>query len=264
MCTQRAPYNWSRELYQRHGETIETYLTSNVLPALREKTGQGGTVLLSELQARWFNHQIMNKWLKKFFVYLDRYYVKHHTLPTLSQAGLRSFRDQIYEETRRDATESLLQMITAERDGEIIDKSLVKNIIELFESMGMGSLDAYNADFEAPLLASTREYYIKKRQVWIVTDSTPDYMIKAEAALNDERNRVSEYLNQSTEGNLLRVVEEELLEKVEMVLLEKEGSGCRILLANDKSEDLQRMFRLFSRLENGLNPIAAIVESYIT
>ena len=26
MCTQRSPYNWSRELYQRHGETIENYL----------------------------------------------------------------------------------------------------------------------------------------------------------------------------------------------------------------------------------------------
>jgi len=60
------------------------------------------------------------------------------------------------------------------------------------------------------------------------------------------------------------VVEEELLEKVEMVLLEKEGPGCRVLLANDKSEDLQRMFRLFSRLENGLNPMATIAQNFIS
>ena len=33
------------------------------------------------------------------------------------------------------------------------------------------------------------------------------------------------------------------------------------LLANDKSEDLQRMFRLFSRL--GLQPMASIVEKFI-
>mmetsp|Transcript_34147 Transcript_34147/g.38849 ORF Transcript_34147/g.38849 Transcript_34147/m.38849 type:complete len:750 (+) Transcript_34147:98-2347(+) len=264
MCTQRSPYNWSRELYQRHGETIENYLTTTVLPALREKTGQGGTILLSELQIRWSNHQIMNKWLKKFFVYLDRYYVKHHTLPTLSQAGLKSFRQHIYEETKRDATNSILHLINSEREGEIIDKSLVKSIIELFESMGMGSLDAYNADLEEPLLASTREFYAKKRQEWIATDSTPDYLIKAEASLNEERNRVADYLNQSSEAKLLKVVEEEILEKVETVLLEKEGSGCRVLLANDKSEDLQRMFRLFSRLENGLNPMASIVESFIS
>ena len=264
MCTQRSPYNWSRELYQRHGETIENYLTSKVLTALREKAGQGGTILLAELRVRWSNHQIMNKWLKKFFVYLDRYYVKHHTLPTLSQAGLRSFRTHIYEETKADATESILHLINSEREGEIIDKSLVKSIVELFESMGMGSLDSYNADLEEPLLTSTREYYAKKREKWIATDSTPDYLIKAEAALNEERNRVADYLNQSSETKLLKVVEEEILEKVETLLLEKEGSGCRVLLTNDKSEDLQRMFRLFSRLENGLNPMAAIVENFVS
>ncbi len=263
MCTQRSPYNWSRELYQRHGETIENYLTVTVLPALRDKTGQGGTILLAELQHRWTNHQIMNKWLKKFFTYLDRYYVKHHSLPTLSQAGLRCFRTKIYDEMKTDTTAAILDLINDEREGRIIDKSLVKSIVELYEAMGMASLDAYNTDLEEPLLNSTREYYGKKREEWINKDSTPEYLIKAEEALNEERARVADYLNSSTEGKLLKVVEEELLERVEMVLLEKESSGCRALLQNDKSEDLQRMYRLFSRLENGLNPMANIVQNFI-
>mmetsp|Transcript_49470 Transcript_49470/g.59897 ORF Transcript_49470/g.59897 Transcript_49470/m.59897 type:complete len:744 (-) Transcript_49470:240-2471(-) len=264
MCTQRSPYNWSRDLYQRHGETIENYLTSTVLPALREKTGQNGPILLKELQSRWVNHQIMNKWLKKFFTYLDRYYVKHHSLPTLSQAGLKHFKTHIYDEMKRDATASILTLIDEERERMIIDKTLIKSIVELYESMGMGNLDAYTADLEAPLLDSTRDYYAKKRQEWIVSDSTPDYLIKAERALNEERLRVADYLNPASESKLLRVCEEEILEKVEMVLLEKEGSGCKVLLANDKSEDLRRMFRLFSRLERGLNPMAAIVQSFIS
>ena len=50
----------------------------------------------------------MNKWLKKFFTYLDRYYVKHHSLPTLSQAGLRSFRTHIYDEMKEDTTAAIL------------------------------------------------------------------------------------------------------------------------------------------------------------
>ena len=263
MCTQRSPYNWSRELYQRHGETIENYLTRTVLPALRDKTGQGGTILLTELRHRWQNHQIMNKWLKKFFTYLDRYYVKHHSLPTLSQAGLRCFRTNVYEEMKGETTTAILGLINEEREGKIIDKSLVKSIVELYESMGMGSLDAYNSDLEEALLNSTREYYAKKREEWI-NDSTPDYLIKAEESLNEERKRVEDYLNSSSEAKILKVVEEEILERVEMVLLEKESSGCRALLQNDKSEDLQRMFRLFSRLENGLNPMAGIFQSFIS
>lgn len=264
MCTQRSPYNWSRDLYQRHGETIETYLTKTVLPALRGKTGQGGTILLTELKHRWSNHQIMNKWLKKFFTYLDRYYVKHHSLPTLSQAGLKHFKTHIYDEMKAESTSAILAKINEEREGEIIDKTLVKSIIELYEAMGMGSLDAYTADFEGPYLDAAREYYVKKRDEWIVADSTPEYLIKAERALVEEKVRVGDYLNAASEGKILRVVEEELLEKVEMQLLEKEGSGCRVLLANDKSEDLRRMFALFSRLDRGLNPMADIVEKFIS
>jgi len=50
-----------------------------VLPALRH---QHNDFLLTELTKRWANHKIMNKWMRLFFMYLDRYYVKHHSLPT--------------------------------------------------------------------------------------------------------------------------------------------------------------------------------------
>lgn len=264
MCTQRSPYNHSRDLYAKHGETIEQYLNKTVLPALREKASQGGTILLTELQFRWNNHQLMNKWLMKFFVYLDRFYVKHHSLPTLGQAGLRHFKLQVYEEMKLETTRAILALIDQERDGEIVDKTLIKSNVELYETIGLGNLDSYTEDLEEPLLASTRDYYAKKREEWIVSDSTPEYLIKAEKVFVDEKSRVADYLNPATESKLLKVVEQEILEKVETLLLEKEGSGCRILLANDKSEDLQRMFRLFNRLDNGLQPMATIVEQFIS
>lgn len=98
----------------------------------------------------------------------------------------------------------------------------------------------------------------------MLEDSTPTYMIKVEKALEEESQRVSNYLNHSTEEKLLRVLDEELLEKRQMELLEKEGSGCRVLLSNDMYDDLSRMFRLFSRVDNGLEPIAHIFKSHIT
>jgi cullin 1 len=84
MCTQRSPYNWSEQLYQRHSETIKNYLQTGVLPALRHRHDE---FLLHELVRRGINHKIMNKWLKNFFQYLDRYYVRYHSLPTLEDAG---------------------------------------------------------------------------------------------------------------------------------------------------------------------------------
>ena len=163
-----------------------------------------------------------------------------------------------------NTTNSIISLIDEEREGEIIDKTLVKNIIELYEQMGMGSLDSYTNDFEQPLLDATRSYYGRKREDWITRDSTPDYLIKAEKALGEEKERVGSYLNSASEPKIRNVVEDEILQKVQMNLLEKEGSGCGVLLANDKTEDLQRMFSLFSRLENGLQPMANIVEKFIT
>jgi len=260
MCTQRSPYNWSEQLYQRHGETIGAYLTGKVLPMLRDKHN---AYLLHELTKCWANHKIMNQWMQKFFMYLDRYYVKHHSLPTLTEAGLQHFRDLVYNVVKRNVVNAMLDVINQEREGTIVDRTLIKDCVELFEAMGMGALDAYNADFEEPLLASTQEFYARKSQEWIENDSTPDYMIKAERALEEERLRVANYLNPSTESKLLRVVDQELLEKCEMVLLEKEGSGCRVLLANDKADDLARMYRLFSRVPDGLQPMATMVRLFI-
>ena len=66
----------------------------------------------------------MNKWMQKFFMYLDRYYVKHHSLPTLDSAGLKHFKMLIYNESKKDAVSAMVKLINQERDGAIIDRAL--------------------------------------------------------------------------------------------------------------------------------------------
>lgn len=70
--------------------------------------------------------------------------------------------------------------------------------------------------------------------VWVVEDSCPDYMQKAEEVLRAEEERVVNYLHIDSKQKLLQVVEEEILTKFELQLLEKEHSGCACLLKDDK------------------------------
>ena len=146
------------------------------------------------------------------------------------------------EEIKKDAIEAILNVNDSEREGEIIDILLIKNIVKLFDAIG-----TYIADLEE-LLARTREFYAQRRQEeWTATDLTPDYLIKAEAAFIHERNRVAEYLIPSTEEKLMKMEDEEILEKVATEFLENEESGCRALMDNGNSDDLHHiMFRLFS------------------
>ncbi|CAK4609205.1 hypothetical protein AeMF1_020873 [Aphanomyces euteiches] len=260
MCTQRTPYNWSAQLYTRHGETFEAYLRENVLPALQN---QHDEFLLNELHRRWQNHKLMNKWMSKFFMYLDRYYVKHNSLPTLADAGLNAFKTVVFSVIKKDVVDAMLELVEKEREGEIVDTTLLRNCIEVFETMGMGTLDVYVSDFEEPFIKRSTSYYATKSQSWLEVDSTPAYMSKTEDALKNESSRVARYMHSTTEAKLLRALEIELLEKHQKQLLERENSGCIALLQNDKSEDLSRMYRLFARVPDGLNPIAVLVRRHI-
>ena len=223
-----------------------------------------GTILLIELVRRAQNHTIMNKWLKNFFQYLDRYYVKYHSLPPLQVAGLRYFKSLVFDIVKNDVCVSILELIKEERDGGLVERDLIKSCVEIFENMGMGSLEAYTKDFEEAFLQDTRVYFMKKADEWISKDSSPEYLIKAERAISDEIQRVTSYLHPDTQMKLVKVVEDVVLQRKETELLEKEGSGLKILLMNDKAEDLNRFYKLFVNIEGGLLPIADVVRQHIS
>jgi cullin 1 len=259
LCTQRAPHNFSEKLYDYHGNTMTKYLGDHALPALQSRNGD---FLLEELFKRWKQHEIMNKWMKKFFMYLDRYYVKHHQHKSLHDVGILAFKQEVYDSIKESVVGAMLASIEKERNGEAIDHQQLKKCVAVFEIMGMGEMDCYINDFEDSLLKKSETYYSAKAAEWMSTDDTPAYLLKAEAALKSEGQRVANYLIGSTEAKLLAVCEKQLLEVHQKELLERETSGCAALLKNNKFDDLARMYQLFGRLDEGLVPMSKIVENY--
>ncbi|CAK9190316.1 unnamed protein product [Sphagnum troendelagicum] len=261
MCTQKPLQDYSQQLYDRYRESFEEYINSTVLPALREKHDE---FMLRELVMRWDNHKIMVRWLSRFFNYLDRYFIARKSLPALGEVGLMCFRDLVYAEMKTNVKDAVITLIDREREGEQIDRALLKSVLGIFVEIGMGNMDVYETDFEGFMLQDTAAYYSHKAASWIEEDSCPDYMLKAEECLKREKERVGHYLHASSEQKLLEKVQHELLTKYENHLLEKEHSGCDALLRDDKVEDLSRMYRLFCRISRGLEPVAAIFRQHVT
>ncbi|KAH7517108.1 hypothetical protein FEM48_Zijuj09G0027400 [Ziziphus jujuba var. spinosa] len=252
MCTQKPPHDYSQQLYDKYREAFEEYIRSAVMPSLREKHDE---FMLRELVKRWSNHNVMVKWLSRFFNYLDRYFIVRRSLPSLNEVGLVCFRDQVYKEVNDKARDAVIALIDKEREGEQIDRALLKNVVDIFVAIGMGQMESYEKDFEASMLSDTGAYYSRKASNWILEDSCPDYM---------ERDRVSKYLHSSSEQKLVEKVQHELLVVYATQLLEKEHSGCRALLQDDKVEDLSRMYRLYHKIPKGLDPIANVFKQHIT
>ncbi|KAH1041485.1 hypothetical protein GLYMA_09G046500v4 [Glycine max] len=261
MCTQKPPHDYSQQLYDKYRESFEEYIVSTVLPSLREKHDE---FMLRELVKRWANHKIMVRWLSRFFHYLDRYFIARRSLPPLNEVGLTCFRDLVYKELNGKVRDAVISLIDQEREGEQIDRALLKNVLDIFVEIGMGQMDHYENDFEAAMLKDTSAYYSRKASNWILEDSCPDYMLKAEECLKREKDRVAHYLHSSSEPKLLEKVQHELLSVYANQLLEKEHSGCHALLRDDKVEDLSRMFRLFSKIPRGLDPVSSIFKQHVT
>jgi len=263
MCTQKPPNNWSEQLYNYYCEAVKEYLTARILPRIRVKHDE---FMLRELVRRWENHKLMIRFLSHVFKYLDRFYVKRLSLPELSEVGSQSFHEIVFNAVKREVRTAILELIRRERECEIVDKKLIKEVVEIFVDMGgsRNSLEVYMTDFEEMLLSTTADYYHRESAKWAEKDSFPEYMRKAEDRLNQEQERVRQYLHNSTEEKLLKVCDEQLLQGPEQQLLEKENSGCEALLLDNKTDDLSRMFRLFSRIQTGLAPIGNIVRKHIT
>ncbi|RZC65722.1 hypothetical protein C5167_009414 [Papaver somniferum] len=197
-----------------------------VLPSLREKHDE---FLLRELEKR--------------------------SLPPLNDVGLLCFRKLVYKEIKVRAREAVISLINQEREGEQIDRALLKNVLAIFVDIGMGNMEYYVNDFETELLSDTARYYSRKASNWIQEDSCQEYMmIKVEECLKREKDRVTHYLHSSTEEKLIEQVQEQLLSKVSQHL-EKEHSGSYPLLREDKTENSTRMHHLFSKIPKGLFPV---------
>lgn len=261
MCTQKPPHDYSQQLYDKYKEAFEEYINTTVLTSLREKHDE---FMLRELVKRWANHKVMVRWLSRFFHYLDRYFIARRSLPPLNEVGLSCFRDLVYDELKDKAKDAIITLIDKEREGQQIDRSLLKNVLDIFVEIGMGQMDKYEQDFEAHMLQDTGAYYSRKASNWILEDTCPDYMLKSEECLKKERDRVSHYLHSSSEPKLIERVQHQLLVVFATQLLEKEHSGCRALLRDDKVEDLSRMYRLYHKIPKGLEPVANVFKQHIT
>uniref|UniRef100_A0A3Q7EFR6 Cullin N-terminal domain-containing protein n=1 Tax=Solanum lycopersicum TaxID=4081 RepID=A0A3Q7EFR6_SOLLC len=143
-----------------------------------------------------------------------------------------------------------------------------ENVLDIFVEIGMGSINYYENDFEAAMLKDTAAYYSGKASNWILEDSRPHSMLKVSiprrGVLETEEDRVSHYLHSSSETMLLEKVQDELLSVYATQLLEKEQSGFHALLRDDKVEDLSRLYRLFSKIPQGLDPVVIILKQHVT
>lgn len=129
-------------------------------------------------------------------------------------------------------------------------------------------------------------------QKFLAENSASVYIKKVEARINEEIERVMHCLDKSTEEPIVKVVERELISKHMKTIVEMENSGLVHMLKNGKTDgrspdqegalcwwssrgwlltlrgarlstDLACMYKLFSRVPNGLKTMCECMSSYL-
>ncbi|KAG0352459.1 Cullin-3, partial [Gamsiella multidivaricata] len=183
--------------------------------------------------------------------------------------GLYLFRDTVIRSPKYPIQSHLqmvlLNQITMERKGDVIDRGAVKSCTEMLlamkENNGMDSV--YNTDFEVLLVETSREFYKIESDDLVRLFDPSEYMRKVENRLDEEQQRCSYYLTEKTEPKIRAIVEQEMIAKHLKTVMEMENGGLKQLLNNNRRDDLERMYRLFSRVADGSKELQTGVSAYI-
>jgi hypothetical protein len=89
MTTQRAPHNYSQQLYDWVRHFTGAYVDRVVSPALQRAMDSGD--FLTTLDAEWKPFSHFAKWTKAFFSYLDRFHTPRQNLPSVRMAVMLEF-----------------------------------------------------------------------------------------------------------------------------------------------------------------------------
>eukprot|EP01052_Picozoa_sp_SAG31_P017382 SAG31_NODE_1186_length_9492_cov_70.124987_12_plen_104_part_00 len=78
-------------------------------------SAQGGELMIGEIGRRWQNHKdIMVKFTKKFFFYLDQYYTTREQLPKVYDTAMLAFKNTMFPFVRAEATTAILDLVRAQ------------------------------------------------------------------------------------------------------------------------------------------------------
>lgn len=237
-------------------------MTSHLSEISKSIEAAQGELFLEELNRKWADHNKALQMIRDILMYMDRTFIPSTHKTPVHELGLNLWRDVVIHssKTQTRLRDTLLELVHRERNGEVINRGLMRNIIKML--MDLGST-VYQEDFEHHFLEVSADFYRLESQQFIECCDCGDYLKKAERRLNEEMERVSHYLDTRSLDKITNVVEKEMIESHMQRLVHMENSGIVNMLVNDKYEDLGRMYNLFRRVPTGLSIVRDVMTSYI-
>ncbi|CAF3561870.1 unnamed protein product [Adineta steineri] len=187
--------------------------------------------------------------------------------------SMQMWQDIFFKETTQSLAQTCLKLIKKERNGEKVESSLIRQVLQSYVSAGFTederknknhkttitpSLSTYVEYFEKQFIKETEEYYRVESQNYIDGNSINDYIKKVSERLDQEEKRVRDYLHPTTLEKLIPKIEEILISK-HIDPIQQEAIK---LLHVEKTGDLRIAHGLITRIRDANKPIQKELENF--
>jgi len=193
----------------------------------------------------------------------DRVYCTDHRRPSIFTASMGLFRDHILRSSissQENVTIAMvlnfviLDQIQMEREGDIIDKNLIRSCVYMLEGLYENeeeeeSTKLYLTDFEPNFLRASRDFYQSEGQMLLRDSDAGTFCRHTRKRVNEEQDRCRSTLSPLTAPKIKGVIEDELIRKHIRDVIELEGSGVKYMLDNDRISELEMVYELISRVD---------------
>ena len=248
----------------KHGsvlyEGVAAKLTEHLQETVHQLTEVHPNALLEAVSEQWKEHCITMVMIRDILMYMDRTYVQQQRRRTVYDLGLHLFRTTVWEHPaiKNPVCQLLLDAIARERSGLLTDdRDLLKQVISMLLELGRADYQAavYQQDFESAFLGTTQEYFHTESLQYLSSATAADYVRKATARLEQEKERAQALqLPVTTEGPLLNLVQTEWIERHARTLVDMELTGFAALLLDDsKLDEMRLMYDLFIRVPSSVD-----------
>ena len=186
------------------------------------------------------------------------------------------FRDDILKTPTSDVegrlvlgllTHVILDQIQMERDGDVIDKHLIKSCVYMLEGLHEDDQESeelrlYNSSFEREYLDTSREFYRQEAELLLRDSDAGAYCKHTRRRIYEEEERCKSTLLEATSSKIQKVVEDELIKNRIHELVEME-SGVRFMIDNERLDELNLIYDLNNRVDERKTELTRAIQKRI-
>uniref|UniRef100_A0AC35TQH0 Cullin domain-containing protein n=1 Tax=Rhabditophanes sp. KR3021 TaxID=114890 RepID=A0AC35TQH0_9BILA len=224
------------EIYYFLKDWIADY--SNQLTA--KLNGLYGDDLLREYDQIWINFLLSSSVTNGICRYLNRHWINRkleegsHDVRFIINMLVTEYKIQLFNKFSPSLVTAVLQLIEKERNNQSINSGLISETLQSYVYMGV------TLDTGAIPKSQTKAWYERHSAQLLEVADVPEYLMKAEGWMTAEIDRCDRLMDKSTLDPLQLCLNQSLItDHLDIFRAQFEG-----LLANDKKDDLRRLYTL--------------------